>query len=102
MNDILDPRMVAARIHVPLAVTRRSHEPARIAASSQGGLTIWAMVPFSAGRRQPQQSPSPQIRWIAPDFHRYSQTEYSLDRSGITVPQHIPASPAADDYTRPA
>src|SRR5882757_609467 len=46
MNAMLEPRMVAARIHGPSAVTGRWHEPARIAASSQGGLAK-AISPFS-------------------------------------------------------
>src|SRR5438128_2699544 len=44
MNTMLEPRMVAARIHGPSAVTGRWHEPARIAASSQGGLAMPAIL----------------------------------------------------------
>ena len=39
--------MVAARIHGPSAVTGRWHEPARIAASSQGGSSDAGHSPFS-------------------------------------------------------
>jgi hypothetical protein len=41
---MLEPRMVAARIQGPLVRAGRSHEPARIAASSQGGLEMLAIV----------------------------------------------------------
>ena len=41
--------MVPCRINGPFAVVTRSHEPARIAASSQGGLVALAIVHFSAG-----------------------------------------------------
>ena len=44
MNAMLEPRMVAARIQGPFVVAGRSHEPARIAASSQGGLPMLAIV----------------------------------------------------------
>jgi hypothetical protein len=36
--------MVAARIQGPFVIAGRSHEPARIAASSQGGLEMLAIV----------------------------------------------------------
>ena len=63
MKTMLDPRIVAARIHGP---SRRSHGaaggPARMTASSQGGLMATVMVSLSAGRwcrhlaRLPQRS----------------------------------------------
>src|SRR5271155_102643 len=48
-----EPRIVAARIQGPLVVAGPSHGPARITASSQGGLAILALFhspPISAVR----------------------------------------------------
>src|SRR5258708_33698534 len=44
MNAMLEPRMVAARIQGPFVVAGCSHGRARIAASSQGGLAMVAIV----------------------------------------------------------
>src|SRR5437773_12354557 len=44
MNAMLEPMIVAARIQGPFVVAARSHEPARIATSSQGGLAMLAIV----------------------------------------------------------
>jgi hypothetical protein len=44
MKAMLEPRMVAARIQRPFVKAGPSHEPARIAASSHGGLAMLAIV----------------------------------------------------------
>jgi hypothetical protein len=49
MNAMLEPRMVAAKIHGPFTAVGWEHRLLRIAASSQGGLAIVAICPFSAG-----------------------------------------------------
>jgi hypothetical protein len=49
MNAMLEPRIVAAKIHGPLTAAGWEHRLLRIAASSQGGLAIVAIRPFSAG-----------------------------------------------------
>jgi hypothetical protein len=48
MNAMLEPRMVAARIHGPFTAAGWEHRLLRIAASSQGGLAIVAIRLFSA------------------------------------------------------
>src|SRR5271163_2673795 len=49
MNAMLEPRMVAAKIHGPFTAAGWEQGLLRIAASSQGGLAIVAIHPFSAG-----------------------------------------------------
>src|SRR5258707_1202485 len=44
IKAMLEPRMVAASIQGPFVVAGRPHEPARITASSQGGLAMLAIV----------------------------------------------------------
>src|SRR5260221_10146572 len=44
IKAMLEPSMVAARIQGPLVIPGRSHAPARIAASSQGGLAMVAIA----------------------------------------------------------
>jgi hypothetical protein len=46
MNAMLEPRMVAAKIHGPLVMAAYKHRPERIAASSQGGLAMLAIRPI--------------------------------------------------------
>jgi hypothetical protein len=48
MNAMLEPRIVAAKIHGPFTAVGWEHRLLRIAASSQGGLAIVAIRPFSA------------------------------------------------------
>src|SRR6202140_1828238 len=48
MNAMLEPRMVAAKIHGPFTAAGWEHRLLRITASSQGGLAIVAIRPFSA------------------------------------------------------
>jgi hypothetical protein len=48
MNAMLEPRMVAAKIHGPFTAAGWKQRLLRIAASSQGGLAIVAIRPFSA------------------------------------------------------
>src|SRR4051812_23324164 len=54
MNAMLDPRMVAARIHAPFTPVGWEHRLLRMTASSQGGLAIIAIRPLSVrfGRRR--------------------------------------------------
>jgi hypothetical protein len=49
MNAILEPRIVVAKIQGPFTVGWRSHSPARMVASSQGGLARLAIVHFAPG-----------------------------------------------------
>src|ERR1700732_4167539 len=49
MNAMLEPRIVAAKIHGPFIAAGWEHRILRIAASSQGGLAIVAIRPFSTG-----------------------------------------------------
>src|SRR5580700_3233004 len=49
MNTMLEPRMVAAKIHGPFTAAGWEHRFLRIAASSQGGFAIVAIRPFSSG-----------------------------------------------------
>src|ERR1700733_3633251 len=49
MNAMLEPRMVAAKIHGPFTAAGCEHRLLRIAASLQGGLAIVVIRPFSAG-----------------------------------------------------
>jgi hypothetical protein len=49
MNAMLEPRIVAAKIHGPFTAAGWEHRLLRIAASSQGGLAIVAIGPLSAG-----------------------------------------------------
>jgi len=44
MKAMLDPRMVAAKTHAPALAEDSPGEPARIAASSQGGLAMFGMT----------------------------------------------------------
>ena len=59
MNAMLEPRMVAAKIHGPFTRVGCAHRLLRIAASSQGGLAMVAMHLLSAqdgGQRNRERS----------------------------------------------
>src|SRR5438094_10570527 len=77
INAMLEPRIVAARIQGPLVVACRSHEPARIAASTPGGLAMLAIVhsPSGAdGTKQPRSAaPPPRCKSEDPTTHRRAQ-----------------------------
>src|SRR5580698_258728 len=49
MNAMLEPRVVAAKIHGSFTAAGCEHRLLRIAPSSQGGLAIVPIRPFSAG-----------------------------------------------------
>src|SRR5579863_7277161 len=49
MNAMLEPRMVAAKIHGPFTAAELEHRLLRIAASSQGGLAMVAIRILSSG-----------------------------------------------------
>jgi hypothetical protein len=49
MNTMLEPTMVAAKIHGPFTAAGWEHRLLRIAASSQGGLAMVAIRLLSAG-----------------------------------------------------
>src|SRR5439155_8643782 len=76
INAMLEPMIVAARIQGPLVVACRSHEPARIAASSQGGLAMLAIVHSPSGADGTKQLRSAEPR------HRCQSDERTTHRWG--------------------
>src|SRR6266581_5332489 len=83
MNAMLEPRMVAARIQGPFVVAWRSHGLARIAASSQGGLAMLAMIycPLGAG--------SPKLRSADPDCDATWLGRLRFDVKGLGASQFV-------------
>src|SRR5258708_24665623 len=73
--------MVAARIHGPFVVAGRSHERARIAPSSQGGLAMPAIVhsPPSADSTKPGRV----ARIIAVLYFPYCATALPIDGAAL-------------------
>src|ERR1700682_1362939 len=71
IKAMLEPRMVAARIQGPFVISGRPHEMARIAASSQGGLAMLAIIhsPPGVDRAKPR-SPDPHrgLRGLSQDI----------------------------------
>src|SRR5258708_33177069 len=75
MKAMLDPRIVAANTHAPALAEGSPGEPARIAASSQGGLAMLGMTYFE--QKAPPRALRPRPAGFVRRHRRYIQLSHA-------------------------